>query len=1153
MANNSVQIGPYTGTPVADGGFASVYRGTHASSGHPVAIKWSLPNADHDLIVPAAAEIAVLSELSHPQIPRLYGFGWYGVRPYLVTDWINGQALWSETESPAIDDIGVVLRRITELLDFLHHRDWVHGDIKPENFLWGHLCRLVVDGEATQSQDPALYLIDFGLARRTADRDRPRGAGTIGYTAPEFLDRQPADGRADWYSVGCMLYEWIYGQRPFAADDPAEEVSAHLEQPPDCDRQMVRDVPDWILELTHRLLAKHPDDRARDASAIPEWVAQHDPACDIVRIRQRHLLHHRDSSNLRLQQSERAIVDQIEWTARAGFSRHWTVTIDRTRIPALTTGLAQRFHACERPISITRKDDHQPLRVSGANDTDDALPETAVEFDSLVSNLHDNDHAVDVCALPWQLFVTQQYLAQILGPVAADQWTPSIFAITDGLPNALSHLLGFLIRRGFVTHDGTSCHIDSVGLDQWQQSIEALATFNDVIGQLSADERRLCDWFAVGRGLAQTDVLSDIAGVSPDRFKVALHSLRRRGVIVPRPGFDGNTFFDWRMRLPSVAALWRTHMPERMRRRHALTLATILESCSVEADVRVLGVMAECFVEAGSYEKGVHYCTRVCSEHLKANRQDAARPYVDLGERAAMQLPAGRTQAHWLGRARMARGDYEKACGQLDDARKTYVELLALGRRCGDRQLLAETLKDLSSLYKMTRRFEKGTWAARRALQLFEQIGDRNEVARTLNNLGNMYWVASDRVAARKYYHDALSIAKQFDDDRLEALILSNLGATYWGDHDFQRAESYYRQSLALRERIEEPVETAGTLNNLGVLAMDQGQLADADHHLRRAIHLNLSVGAEAEAVFNRGNLMQVALERGDLRTVISEGEIAFRDSDALGDVATAAEVGGLLAEAYLRAGDFRLARHFLDDATKRAQGQKNNDLSAHLGLIDAMASLRLRQIDATEQTLERILPLVARAAMPRMYLDSVLLKLHVAVARKNYENADRIWLEGCGEARAISAPHKEAQMCLARLGNDPSAQYPEEAVRFIERFLAGNDEWSWAPELFVWRALKNVQDAAHDTAESDAAWAIDRLRIHGNWETLWRALVVYGLSFHARSDYEPALSAFTEATTILAEIAKTIDDPTQRERYNDHPLASRCHEHRERILELVS
>ncbi|GAB4326842.1 MAG: hypothetical protein Kow0074_21740 [Candidatus Zixiibacteriota bacterium] len=1158
MAKDSVQIGPYRGTPVADGGFASVYCVDHSSVGHPVAVKWSRPDATPEVIASFSSEIAVLGELSHPRIPRLFGFGWCDDRPYLVTDWISGRSLWSDTQSPATDDILCVLRQIAGLLDFLHHRGWVHGDIKPENFLWGSRLTYNIGEQPVEPPRTDLYLIDFGLARRSTDRDRPRGAGTIGYTAPEFLDRRPADGRADWYSVGCMLYEWVFGRRPFAADNPADEISAHLEQPPDFAAAMIRDVPVWVIDLTQRLLQKSADDRADDPGTIPEWIAEHDPDFDLIATRQSNLMHHWESANRRLHPSEHELLEEIEWSARSGNPRRWTVTVDRARSTALATGLTQRFHACKKPVSVVVDTDSQinpdsrvnlPL-IDSAMDT----AATDIVLRSLVSTSNDDQESpCDLCCLPWSPDGVRQYLTEIAGPIMADQWSPSIFAITDGVPSALTHLVAFLLRRGYFNYDGSDYQIDAAGLDRWQQSIEALAAFDDVIGDLGADERRLCDWFAVGRGLAQTDVLLAIAGIPAERVGPALHSLKRRGVIVPRPGTDGNTFFDWRLRLPAIAALWRTHMPARMRRQHALTLATVLESCSATGDGRVLGVLAECFAEAGSYEKSVHYCTRVCTEHLKANRQDAARPYIDLAERAAAQLPPGKAQAHWLGRARMARGDYEKACGQLDDARRTYIELLSLGRRYGDRQLLAETLKDLSSLYKMTRRFEKGTWAARRALQLFEQLGDRNEVARTLNNLGNMYWVASDRASARKYYHAALDIAKQFDDDRLEALILSNLGATYWGDHDFRRAESYYRQSLVLRERIEEPVETAGTLNNLGVLAMDQGQLAEADQHLRRAINLNLSVGAEAEAVFNRGNLMQVALERGDLRTVISEGEIALRDSDLLGDVATAAEVGGLLAEAYLRAGDFRLARHYLDDATQRAHGQKNNDLSAHLGLIDAMASFCLRQVDATAQSIERIHAHLASAAMPRLYLDAVLLKLRVAVAQQNYDIADRIWLEGCGESRAISAPHKEAQMCLARLGDDPSAPHPDEAVQFVRRFLTGSDEWSWAPSFRIWCSLKSLQEGDLESAETHAAWAIERLRIHGNWETLWKALVVYGLTFHARSDYEPALTALTEAAHILEEIGSTIDDPTQRAMYLSHPLVGRCHELRERILELVS
>ena len=153
----------------------------------------------------------------------------------------------------------------------------------------------------------------------------------------------------------------------------------------------------------------------------------------------------------------------------------------------------------------------------------------------------------------------------------------------------------------------------------------------------------------------------------------------------------------------------------------------------------------------------------------------------------------------------------------------------------------------------------------------------------------------------------------------------------------------------------------------------------------------------------------------------------------------------------------------------------------------------------------------------------------------------------------AISAPHKEAQMCLARLPEDPAAPYPDDATQILDRFLSGNEEWYWAPDYLLWRAQQHLAQQNWSDAEQVADAAAERLRTDGNWETLWHALVVYAQACYSRSDYEPALSAFDEANLILTEIGNTIDDPADRERYCRQPLAVRLRETRERILELVS
>src|ERR1044071_8202310 len=91
-----------------------------------------------------------------------------------------------------------LLEQIADALDAAHERGLVHRDVKPSNVL--------VDERGH------CYLADFGLSRRLADQAATgpgdvRSLGTVDYVAPEQIRGEEVDGRADLYSLGCLLYE----------------------------------------------------------------------------------------------------------------------------------------------------------------------------------------------------------------------------------------------------------------------------------------------------------------------------------------------------------------------------------------------------------------------------------------------------------------------------------------------------------------------------------------------------------------------------------------------------------------------------------------------------------------------------------------------------------------------------------------------------------------------------------------------------------------------------------------------------------------------------------------------------------------------------------------------------------------------------------
>jgi hypothetical protein len=137
--------------------------------------------------------------------------------------------------------------QLVDGLEAIHAAERVHRDLKPSNVLVEASGRVVI--------------LDFGLAEHR-DAARPRtGAitGTIGYVAPEVLRGDPVGAKADWYAVGCLLYECLTGRLPFDGAT-LEIMHAKLERAPRAPSTWAP-VPDDLDALCLDLLAREPERR----------------------------------------------------------------------------------------------------------------------------------------------------------------------------------------------------------------------------------------------------------------------------------------------------------------------------------------------------------------------------------------------------------------------------------------------------------------------------------------------------------------------------------------------------------------------------------------------------------------------------------------------------------------------------------------------------------------------------------------------------------------------------------------------------------------------------------------------------------------------------------------------------------------------------
>ena len=181
---------------------------------------------------------------------------------YLAMELLEGEPLDLWLEHAGVPPVGEVLRigrETAQALAAAHARGLVHRDVKPAN-IW-----LEVPARRVK-------LLDFGLARPQAEdsglTDPGMVVGTPMYMAPEQAYGEPLDGRADLFSLGCVLYRMATGRPPFEGKTTLALLSAVTTLTPPPPDQLNPAIPPALADLLGRLLAKRPADRPGSAEAV---------------------------------------------------------------------------------------------------------------------------------------------------------------------------------------------------------------------------------------------------------------------------------------------------------------------------------------------------------------------------------------------------------------------------------------------------------------------------------------------------------------------------------------------------------------------------------------------------------------------------------------------------------------------------------------------------------------------------------------------------------------------------------------------------------------------------------------------------------------------------------------------------------------------
>jgi tetratricopeptide (TPR) repeat protein/tRNA A-37 threonylcarbamoyl transferase component Bud32 len=253
---------------IGRGGMATVYLAGDVRHDRKVAVKVLRPALSASLGADRfKREITIAAKLSHPHIVPLYDSGEAGGYLYYVMPFVEGETLREalDREGPfSLDRALTVAHDVAEGLEYAHGLGIVHRDIKPQNIL-------LTAGHAV--------IADFGIARAleaAATRDLTTSGlvlGTPAYMSPEqAIGEEGIDGRADLYSLACVLYEMLAGQPPYDAKSVHALIARHVQATVPSPEELRPDLPHGVAEAIQRALAKSPDERFSSVAAFVETL-----------------------------------------------------------------------------------------------------------------------------------------------------------------------------------------------------------------------------------------------------------------------------------------------------------------------------------------------------------------------------------------------------------------------------------------------------------------------------------------------------------------------------------------------------------------------------------------------------------------------------------------------------------------------------------------------------------------------------------------------------------------------------------------------------------------------------------------------------------------------------------------------------------------
>jgi serine/threonine protein kinase/Flp pilus assembly protein TadD len=251
------------------GGMATVYLAQDTRHERLVALKVLHPELAASLGPDRfLREIKVAARLNHPHILALHESGEADGFLYYVMPYVEGESLRERLDREQLLPVDEAIRHacsIASALDYAHRQQIVHRDIKPENVM-------LYEGEA--------MVMDFGIAKAVSTAGSETltqtgmMVGTPAYVSPEQAAGETnLDGRSDQYSLACVLYEMLSGERPFTGPTAQAIMAKRFTESVKPIRSLRSSVPENVERAINKALSTDASGRFRTTAMFGQALA----------------------------------------------------------------------------------------------------------------------------------------------------------------------------------------------------------------------------------------------------------------------------------------------------------------------------------------------------------------------------------------------------------------------------------------------------------------------------------------------------------------------------------------------------------------------------------------------------------------------------------------------------------------------------------------------------------------------------------------------------------------------------------------------------------------------------------------------------------------------------------------------------------------